>query len=187
MDDQILVPLQEKMLKATEIVRQDMATVRTGRANPQLVENVFVSVYGGSQKLRLKELATITTSDARSLLVSPYDVSIVEEISKGLQEANLGFNPQSEGKLIRIVIPPLTEERRGEYQKLVRTKAEGGRIMIRQIRHEGMNSLKKQLENGEVDEDTKKRLEKRIQQLTDEMIAEIDSILNHKEEELMRI
>lgn len=187
MDDQILAPLQEKMVKALEIVKQDMATIRTGRATPALIENVFVAVYEGTQKMRLKELATITTSDARGLLVSPFDPSITDEIVKGLQEANLGFNPQSEGEIIRIIIPPLTEERRQEYLKLVKTKAEGGRIMIRQVRHEGMNNLKRQLENGEVDEDTKKRLEKRIQELTDEMIVEIDAILKDKEEELMKI
>lgn len=187
MDDQFLAPLQEKMLHALEILRQDLGTVRTGRATPALIENVVIAVYSGTQKMRLKELATITTSDARSLVISPFDPSITEEIVKDLQEANLGFNPQGEGKIIRIIIPALTEERRQEYLKLVKTKAEGGRIMIRQIRHEGMNDLKKKLEGAEIDEDSKKRLEKRIQELTDEMIAEVDAMLKHKEEELMKI
>lgn len=187
MDDQILVPVQQKMLKALEIFRADLQTVRTGRANPQIIENVVIPVYEGTQNLKLKELATITSTEARLLVISPYDSSVVSEIVKGLQEANLGFNPVSEGKLIRITFPPLTEERRQEYIKLVKAKTEGGRIMIRQIRHEAMAQLKRMLENTEIDEDTKKRLEKRIQELTDEMIAEIDSLLSRKEEDLLKI
>lgn len=187
MDDQFLAALSDKMLKALDIVRTDIATVRTGRANPQLIENLFIVVYSGSQKLRLKELATITAGDARMLVVSPYDPSITDEIVKGIELANIGLNPISEGKIIRITIPPLTEARRAEYLKLVKAKAEGGRIMIRQVRHEAMAQLKRQLENGEIDEDSKKRLEKRIQELTDEMIAEIDALLERKEEDLMKL
>lgn len=187
MDEQFVSMLSEKMLKALEILRQDLATVRTGRATPQLIENVIIAAYSGSQKLRLQELAMITAYDSRTIVISPYDPSITEEIVKGIQEANLGFNPQSEGKLIRIIIPPLTEERRQEFLKLARAKTEGGRIMIRQVRHDAMSSLKKQLENGEIDEDSKKRLEKRIQELTDEMIAEINSLLEKKEADLLKL
>ncbi len=187
MDEQFLIPVKDKMLKALEIVRQDMATVRTGRANPQLIENVFIAVYGGSQKLRLKELGTIASLDARMLTVSPFDSSVTDEIVKGIQEANLGLNPVSEGKLVRIAIPALTEERRHEYLKLVKAKAEGGRIMIRQVRHDAMTMLKRQLENTEIDQDSKKRLEKRVQTLTDEMIAEIDSLLERKEQDIMTV
>lgn len=187
MDEQFTSELSSKMLKAIELLRQDLQTVRTGRATPQLVENIIIPVYDGSQNLRLLELATITVTDARTITISPYDPSITSEIVKGLQEANLGFNPQSEGKIIRIIIPPLTEERRQEFLKIVRTKAEGGRIMIRQVRHEAMITLKRQLENNEIDEDSKKRLEKRIQEITDEMISQVNSMLAKKEEDLMKL
>lgn len=187
MDDQILNPLTTKMQKAIEIVRIDIQTIRTGRATPQLVENMQIAVYGGSSKMRLKELATITTSDSRMLVISPFDPSVVSEIVKGIQEANVGYNPMSEGKLIRISIPPLTEERRNEYLKLVRAKGEGGRIMIRQIRHDSMSQLKRMLENNEIDQDNKKRLEKRIQEFTDQFVAEIDALLERKEQELLTL
>lgn len=187
MDDVFLNPLKDKMIKALEIVRQDMATVRTGRANPQLIENVIIPAYGGSSRMRLKELATITSGDSRMLVVSPFDPTITQEIVKGIQEANIGLNPISEGKLIRITIPALTEERRQEYLKLVKAKAEGGKIMVRQVRHDAMSLLKRQNENDEVDEDTKSRIEKRIQELTDEMIVEVDALLKRKEEDLMKL
>lgn len=187
MEEQLIAELRQKMQKAIEAVRVDLQTVRTGRANPQLIENYLINAYGGTQKLRLKELATITTSEARILIVSPFDITIIDEIVKGIQEANIGLNPVKEGKIIRIFIPPLTAERRAEYLRLIRTKAEGGRIMIRQIRHEAMIQLKRRKENGEIDEDSKKRIEKRIQEATDEIIAEIDRLLEIKEEELMRV
>lgn len=187
MDDAFLNPLKDKMVKALEIVRQDMATVRTGRANPQLIENVFISAYNGSTNMRLKELATITSGDARMLVVSPFDPTITQEIVKAIQEANIGLNPISEGKIIRIMIPTLTEERRQEYLKLVKAKAEGGRIMVRQVRHDAMSLLKRQLENNGIDEDSKSRLEKRVQEMTDEIIAEVDSLLTRKQEDLMRL
>ena len=187
MDEQFLSEIREKMTKALRLVKEDFQTVRTGRANPQLVENIVISVYQGTQRLKLKELATITTSEARSLLIAPFDPSIVDEIAKGLQEANLGYNPSTEAELIRINIPPLTDERRQEYLRLIKTKAEGGRIMIRQARQEAMTTLKKQLENEEVDQDLKKRLEKRVQQVTDQMVVEIDRMLESKEEEIKKI
>ncbi len=187
MDDHFLASLSDKMRKVLDIVHQDMQTVRTGRANPQLVENIRISAYGGSQSLRLKELTTITTTDGRTLLISPFDISIIDEIVRGIQEANIGLNPISEGKAIRITIPSLTEERRIEYLKLVKAKAEGGRIMVRQVRHDAMVSLKRMKENAEIDEDSKSRLEKKVQELTDEMVVEIDRLLEVKEEEIRRV
>ncbi len=187
MDERYLAEIEGKMIKAVAAVTADMQTIRTGRATPSLIENVRVSVYGGSQKLTLKELATITTSDAKTLLVIPFDPSITEEIVYGMAEANLGFNPQSDGHNIRIILPPLTAERREEFVKLVRAKAEGGRIMIRQIRHEAMSNFKRMVEAKEMDEDTKKRMDKKIQELTDEFVAEIDGIIERKEEEIRTV
>ncbi len=187
MDDTILNSLKDKMQKAIEIVQTDMQTIRSGRATPSLVENIGILVYGGQQKMKIKELATITTSDLRMIVIAPFDPSIVEEVVKGIQEANVGYNPVSEGKIIRISIPPLTEERRDEYKKLAKAKAEGGRIMIRQIRHDSMVQLKRTLEASDIDQDLKKRLEKRVQESTDQFVSEIDALLKHKEEELERL
>lgn len=187
MDEQLLQVIRSKMIKAIEVVKGEMQTVRTGRVAPSLIENVTVAVYGGSQHLSIKELATITTSDARTILIVPFDPSLVEEILRGLAGANLGFNPQSDGHNIRIILPPLTSERREEYIKLVKAKAEGGRIMIRQVRHEAMAQLKRKQVSKEIDEDTRARSEKRIQEYTDEFIAEIDGILSRKEEEIRTV
>src|SRR3972149_4828423 len=129
-----LTDTQSKMQKALEIIRGDLGSIHTGRATPVLVENVVVSVYGGTQKLKIMELGTIATSDSRTLVITPFDPSIIEEMQKGLLEANIGLTPVLEGEIIRISIPSLSEERRQEYIKLAKTKLENGRIMIRQIR-----------------------------------------------------
>lgn len=187
MDEAVMAPLKEKMLKIVGIVKTDMSTIRSGRANPSLIENLLVVVYQGSQRLKIKQLATISTSSSRMLVVNPFDPATVDEIVKGIAEANIGLNPQTEGKIIRVSIPALTAERREEYLKLARTKAEGGKIMVRQARHEAMESAKKQTDDGSLDEDSKKRLEKLIQTITDEMIAEVEMILRLKEEDLSKI
>lgn len=177
----------QQMLKALEIIRQDLGTIRTGRATPALVENVVLSVYGGSQKLKLDELATITTSDSRNLIISPFDPSIIEEINHGLLQANVGLTPILDGEVIRISIPPLSEERRQEYLKLAKVKLENGRIMIRQMRHELISALKRAFEEKTLSEDERHRLEENLQELTDKMIAEINESGRRKEEELMTV
>lgn len=182
-----LSEVQEKMGKALEIIRQDLATIRTGRATPALVENVILSVYEGTQKLKIAELATISTSDPRTLVITPFDPSIIEEINKGILEANIGLTPVIEGQLIRITIPPLSEERRQEYIKLAKSKLEAGRIMIRQIRHDFMSDLKRKFEAKEISEDDRRRQEKDLQDLTDKYIAEIDDLGRRKEEELLQV
>lgn len=176
-----------RMQKALEIIRQDLQTIRTGRATPALVENVVLSVYEGSQKLKVAELATITTADFRTLMISPFDPLIIEEIYRGLLEANIGLTPVLEGEVIRISIPALSEERRREYIKLAKQKLETGRIMIRQIRHEIIGDLKRMFEAKEISEDDRRRQEKDLQELTDKYIAEIDELGRRKEEELLNV
>jgi len=176
--------VKQKMAKVLDVLRSDLATVRTGRATPSLIENIFLSVYGGTQKLKLMELATITTSDSQTLVITPFDASIIGEIQKGIIEANVGLNPSNDGQVIRISIPQLSEERRKELIHLMHQKLENGRIMIRQIRHEAMTDIKKQ---KEVSEDEISRLEKEIQKLTDELILDIDGMGKKKEEELLQI
>ncbi len=179
--------IQSKMQKALEIIRQDLGTIRTGRATPALVENVVVSVYGGTQNLRVVELGTITTSESRSLVITPFDQSIIEEMSRGIQLANIGLTPILDGDVIRINIPSLTEERRQEYTKLVKVKLEAGRVMIRQLRHEMMSELKRKEEAKEISEDDRRRQEEELQKLTDNFIAEIEELGRQKETELLQI
>lgn len=185
MDSNFIPTTSEQMKKALELLLADISTIRTGRAAPSLVENIVVSAYGGSTRLRVMELATISASDPQSLVITPFDASILEEIRKGITEANVGLNPSTDGQVIRISIPPLSEERRQELIHAMKQKLENGRVMIRQIRHEAMDHVKKNAES--LGEDEVFRLEKEVQNLTDSRIAEIDNIGKKKEEDLMAI
>lgn len=187
MIDTILSQARDQMKKAVEVTRTDLATIHSGRATPALVENHIISVYDGSQRLRLMELATITTADARTLIIAPFDPSIIQEIERGILELNVGLTPVVDGEIIRITIPAFSEERRQEYIKLARTKLEGGRIMIRQARGDAMRNLKRSEDAGEISEDERKHGERMVQELTDEMIAEIDGLGERKEAELLQV
>src|SRR3989344_4938794 len=187
MIDQLLSQTRDRMRKAFEVTQTDLSSIRSGRATPALVENIVVSAYGGSQKLRILEMATITTMDAKTIVIAPYDPSQIADVEKGILEANAGLTPVVDGEIIRITIPPLSEERRQEYIKLARAKLESGRIMIRQVRNDAMRDLKKAQEEGNVREDERKHGEKKVQELTDEMIAELDGLENRKEQELLQV
>lgn len=176
-----------RMQKVLEVLKADLATVRTGRAAPSLVENIVINAYGGTQKLRVLELATIGALDPQTLVITPFDASIINEIQKGIQETNVGLNPVVDGQIMRISIPPLSQERREELVSLVRQKLEGGRIQVRQVRHEAMEGIKKKFNNKEISEDDLIRFEKEVQKLTDDTIAEIDALSKRKEEELMTV
>lgn len=188
MDEQTLLSeTRAKMEKALEVLKEDLGTVRSGRATPALVENLRISCYQGGQTLKLLELATITTQDGQTLLIAPFDSAIIEEIEKGILQANLGLTPAVEGSVIRVKIPPLFEERRQEYLRLAKKKLEGGRIMIRQIRKEAKIKIRKAFEEDELNEDEKENLKEEIQQITDKANEQIELIGKKKEEELMRI
>lgn len=176
--------VEPRMQKSLEWLRGEVATIRTGRATAALVENVAISAYGGTSRLRLMELATISVPDAQTLIVTPYDQSIIGDIRRDLEAANLGLTPTLDKNLIRISVPPLSAERRLEFVKLLHIKLEEGRVKIRQIRHEKMAELKRAFEAGELPEDDRHRLEKELQDLTDKMMAEIDVLGQRKEEEL---
>ena len=182
--DNVINDTRSKMQKILEVLRNDLATVRTGRAAPSLVENIVINAYGGTQKLRVMELATIGSSDPQTLVITPFDQSIIGEIQKGIAQANVGLNPAIDGQLIRISIPQLSQERRQELIHLMKQKLENGKIMVRQVRHEAMSGIKKQ---KEISEDEISRLEKEIQKLTDELIEEIEGMGKKKEEELLQI
>lgn len=175
------------MQKILEILRIDLSTVRTGRAAPSLVENIVVAAYGGTTRLRVLELAQISSSDSQTLVITPFDVSIITEIQKAIAETSMGLNPVIDGQIIRISIPPLSEERRQELVHLVNQKLEGGRIQVRQVRHEAMNEIKKEFAEKIISEDDLMRLEKETQNLTDKTIGEIDDLGKRKEQELMTI
>jgi ribosome recycling factor len=187
MIDSILSQTKEKMQKSVEVTQEDLTTIRSGRATPSLVENIVIPVYGGTAKMKLLEVATITTMDAKTIVIAPYDGSIIGEIEKGLLEANTGMTPIVDGEIIRITIPVLTEERRKEYLKLAKTKIEAGKIMLRQIRQDMMHDVKKLADEKVIDEDLKKTAEKHIQDITDQMVLELDRIGDKKESELLQL
>ncbi|MCL5434935.1 MAG: ribosome recycling factor [Patescibacteria group bacterium] len=178
---------KQQMAKVIEVLKTDLSTVRTGRATPSLVENITINAYAGTAKMRVVELAHVSVSDSQTLLVTPFDSTIIGEIQKGIQEANIGFTPSIDGNVIRISIPLLSEERRQELVHLVNQKLEGGKIQVRQIRHEAMEQIKKQLGDKEISEDDSVRLEKEVQKLTDDVILDIDLLGKKKEEELMQV
>lgn len=179
--------VKQKMEKVLGVLNVDLATIRTGRATPSLVEHLVVNVYGGTQRLRIMELATIGTTDAQTLLITPFDASIIDEMQKGILSANVGLTPIIDGQAIRISIPMLSAERRQELIKLMKQKFENGRIQVRQVRHEAMNHVKKQFTDKEISKDDLTRFEKEIQKATDDIMGAIDGMREKKEEELMEI
>ncbi len=187
MIDTILAQTQGKMRKAIEVTRTDLSSIRSGRATSALVENILITAYEGTQKLKLMEMATIGVPDAKTIVITPYDPSAAQDIVKSIQQEGNGMNPVSEGDVIRITIPPMNQEQREEYIKLARTKLEGGRIMVRQIRQEAMKDLKRETEEAIITEDQQKIGEKKVQELTDEMISEIDATGERKEAELLQV
>jgi ribosome recycling factor len=179
--------VRQNMQQVVVVIKVDLGTVRTGRASPALVENVIIHAYNGTQNLKVVELAQIVAQDSQTIVITPYDHSIIGEISKGLMEGNIGLNPVIDGQIIRISIPPLTEERRQQLVSLVNQKLEGGKVQIRQVRHEAMSEVKKQLNDKTISEDEMFHAEKEVQKLTDDTILELDSLGKKKEEELMAI
>ncbi len=187
MDAEILVQLKEKMRKTLVVVQEDLATIRTGRATPALVENVVITAYDGTQHLKIKEMATLTTDGPRMIIIAPFDPSVIRDLERGINSANLGFTAAAEGNIIRISIPALTADRREEYIKLAHTKLEAGRVMLRQVRHDMMNEVKRKFEGKVIGEDEKKRIEKNIQEVTDEMMVEVETLREKKEAELREV
>jgi ribosome recycling factor len=176
-----------KMQLAVDALANDIAGVRTGRATPSLVENIIVPAYGGTQRLRVMEVASITASDPTQIVISPWDKSIIGDIRKGIQEANIGMNPSIDGEVIRIIVPPLTTEDREKYVKIVSQKLEAGRISVRQVRGDEMHEIKKRFEAKEITEDDKRDYEKKLQDLTDLYIGKIEEAGEKKKAELLQI
>jgi len=179
--------IRSKMQEVIGLVTSDIASIRSGRATPAVVEDLEIYVYGGQQKLKINELATISVGDAQSIVIDPWDKSIAGEIKQGIDAANVGLTPIIDGEIIRINLPPLTTEDREKFTKLLSTKLENSRIMIRQIRGEAMHKIKKQFEEKELSEDEKFNQEKRLQEITDNFVDKINKLGEEKKKELLKL
>jgi len=179
--------VRSRMTQVLNLVTSDLGSLRTGKATSALVDDLAVLVYGGQQKLKIKELASVSTPDHQTLIIDPWDKSIIGEIRQGIMAANIGMNPGIDGQLIRISLPPMTTEDREKYTKLLGSKLESGRVMIRQIRQDIMHDIKKAYEAKELSEDEKFAVEKKLQEITDEFVEKINDLGEKKKNDLLQI
>jgi ribosome recycling factor len=183
--DELIADARERMTKSVEATVHNFGTVRTGRANPHLLDRIMVDYYGAQTPLR--QLSTVNAPEARLLTVTPYDKSAIKAIEKAIRDSDVGLNPSNDGNLIRLSVPELTEERRRELVKTARHIAEEGRVGIRNVRRDVMHDLRELKSEGEVGADDEKRAEAELQKLTDEKIAELDGVLKAKEAEILEV
>ena len=174
-----------RMQKCVQIFQADLKKMRTGRAHPSLVEHLKIDYYGAD--MPLNQVANISVEDARTLVVSPWEKNMVQAIEKAVHKSDLGLNPISAGTVIRIPLPPLTEERRRDITKVVRADAENARIAVRNVRRDGMDHLKRLEKDHAIGEDQQRKLSDELQKMTDEHVHEIDHTLTSKEQEIMHV
>ncbi|MCB5281599.1 ribosome recycling factor [Arthrobacter sp. AL08] len=185
MIEETLLEAGEKMDKAIEVAKEDFASIRTGRANPGLYNKVLVDYYGSPTPLQ--QLASFAIPDARTILITPFDKSALREIERALSDSEVGANPSNDGSVIRITIPDLTQERRKEYVKIVKTKGEDAKVSIRNIRRKAKETLDKLVKDGEAGEDEGNRGEKELDAMTKAHVDGIDDLLKRKEAELLEV
>lgn len=185
MIEDLLADGKERMGKSVESVKGEMASVRTGRASPHLLDRIVVDYYG--TETPLNQLANIATTDARLLTLTPYDKSSIPAIEKAILEADVGLTPNNDGSVVRLQVPELTEERRKEMVRIVHSVAEEGRVAVRNIRRDVMSDLRELKDEGEVGEDDEHRAEAELQKVTDAAVAEIDALMKGKEEEILKV
>jgi ribosome recycling factor len=183
--DETLLEAEEKMEKALDVAKDDFATIRTGRANPNMFSKILVDYYGSPTPLQ--QLASFQTPEARTVIIAPYDRSSMGGIEKAIRDSDLGVNPTDDGTIIRVVLPQLTQERRKDYIKLARTKAEDARVSVRNIRRRAKEELDRIARDGEAGEDDVARAEKELEQVTRRHVEVIDDLLKHKESELLEV
>lgn len=183
--DEILLETEDAMDKALDYLSHEFSAVRTGKASPALVENIDVEAYGTPMKL--KQLAVISTPEPRLLVVQPFDASTVKDIEKAIKESKLGINPITDGKIIRLPVPPLTEERRRDLVKGIKQMAEEVRVRVRSARREGIDGVKKLQKDGKISEDELETYESEIQKLTDAASRKIDEAFGAKEADIMKV
>ena len=175
----------EKMAKSIETLKHDLAKVRTGRAHAGLVDHIRVDYYGS--EVPLNQVANVTLADARTIAIQPFEKKMVQVVEKAIRDSDLGVNPATSGDVVRVPMPPLTEERRRELTKIVKHEGENSKVAVRNIRRDAINHLKELLRNGEVGEDQEKRSQDEIQKMTDKAIAEIDRLVSEKERDVMSV
>lgn len=185
MDNQVLNKSQERMNKALEAFRHELTKLRTGRASPSILDEVRVDYYGTMTPL--KQMASVTAPDARTIVIQPWDASAAASIEKAIQKSDLGLNPVNEGKLLRIPIPPLNEERRRDLVKVVKKHAEECKVSVRNARRDANEELKALKKDSKITEDEERKAEQHIQKLTDDFIKKIDETVAHKEKDIMEV
>jgi ribosome recycling factor len=183
--DETLLEAEEKMDKAVDVAKDDFSAIRTGRATPALFNKIQVDYYGAPTPLQ--QLASFQVPEARTIIITPYDRGSLSDIEKALRSSDLGVNPTNDGTIIRIALPQLTEERRKEYVKLARLKAEDARVSVRSIRRRAKEELDRIVKDGEAGEDEGNRAEKELEQVTKRHVDVIDDLLRHKESELLEV
>ncbi|HET7534314.1 MAG TPA: ribosome recycling factor [Nocardioidaceae bacterium] len=185
MINQTLNEADQKMDKAVEVTREDFAAIRTGRAHPSMFQKITADYYGTPTPLQ--QLASFTVPEARVVIVAPYDMGSMAAIERAIRDSDLGVNPTNDGKTLRVVLPELTEERRKEYIKMAKSKAEDGKVAIRNVRRHAKQALEKMEKDGEVGKDDVTGAEKRLDGLTKQHTDAIDEMLKHKEAELLEV
>ena len=183
--DDIVKDAKDNMEKALEALRKNLATIRTGRATPAMLDNVRVDYYGTPTPLN--QVATVTAQDARLLVIKPFEKKVIKDIEKAIVEANLGFNPTNDGEVLRVPMPPLSTERRKEYVKLTKSKGEDAKIVMRNVRRDANEMMKEAQKEGSITQDDEKRGLKLIQDHTDAYVKKIDEALTKKEAEIMEV
>jgi ribosome recycling factor len=183
--DETLFDAEEKMEKAVSVAKEDLATLRTGRANPNMFGRIVIDYYGAPTPLT--QMATINIPEARMAVIKPYDAGQLKAIEKAIRDSDLGVNPGTDGIVIRVVFPQLTEERRRELGKTARHKGEEARVAIRNVRRRAKEALDKMARDGETGEDDVARAEKELQSVTDRYVAQVDELVKHKEAELLEV
>jgi ribosome recycling factor len=185
MTDDLIADAMEKMAKASHHVQEEFTSIRTGRANPGLVDKLRVDYYG--TETPLQQLASFSVPEARILVISPYDKSVMKAIEKAIINSDLGMSPSSDGQVIRLNIPPLTQDRRKEFVKLAKSKSEDGKVAIRNVRRSVRTAMEKLEKDGDISTDDLKRAETKLDKVTDDYVTEIDKLLAHKEAELLEV
>ena len=185
MIDDTLLEAEEKMEKAVSVAKDDFASIRTGRATPAMFNKILIDYYGTPTPVN--QLASFTTPEARMIIVSPYDKGSLGAIERAIRDSDLGVNPSNDGSIIRVVLPQLTEERRKEFIKVARHKAEDSRVSIRNIRRHAKETLDRLVRDGESGEDEVRRAEKSLEDVTHRHVGQIDDLLKHKEAELLEV
>ena len=185
MTEVIKTNVSEKMQKSLDSFKSNLAKIRTGRAHTGLLDHIFIDYYGSM--VPINQVAGVNLGDAKTINVQPYEKNMVAKVEKAIRDSDLGLNPATSGDLIRVPMPSLTEERRKDLIKVVRTEAESAKVAMRNIRRDANDSLKKSLKEKEISEDDERRSQEEVQKITDKFIAEIDKLLHLKESELLAI